>query len=87
MRSTEKPGDTAEIWGMVILKAPTTELLKVERRNDLTCSLTLAKGFLIYIFFYLLPFTCRISEIRAELCFIFLPSLGGSLNSIKVNQF
>ena len=37
--------------------------------------------------FYLLPFTFHVSEIHAELCFIFLSILGGSSKSIKVNHF
>ena len=33
LSSREKPGDTAENWRMVILKAPATELLKVQHRK------------------------------------------------------
>ena len=35
LRSTGKPGDTAENQGMVHLKAPAAALLRVQHRNDL----------------------------------------------------
>lgn len=33
LSSGGKPGDTAENWGMAVLKAPATELLKVQHRK------------------------------------------------------